>query len=306
MVVISTKKHAYLIMVHKNTYVLEKLLSQLDYEYNDIYIHIDKKCQNFDWNRYSKLVKKSQLFEVKKRVDCTWGNYSLIQAELNLLSESYNRFNYHYYHLLSGQDLSLKSQHDIHNFFDENYGKIFMTSRNIQKNPKNNFDFTNSIYCRASVKRIFLERSKINNYFLKKFLGLLDRIFALFQIKYLKRDLVESKKIQLAFGANWFSIPDTVVKCILDNQSKIFLYFKDAFCPDELFIQTILKENDIKVENNNLRLVDWSRGNNAHPHVWRSGDLNQLLSSDKLFARKFDENIDKKIIDELYNRVSIE
>ena len=50
------KKHAYLIMAHDNFYILEKLIQLIDYDLNDIYIHIDKKAKNFNFNYFRNLV----------------------------------------------------------------------------------------------------------------------------------------------------------------------------------------------------------------------------------------------------------
>ena len=44
------KKHAILIMVHKNNYVLEKNPELLDSPFLDIYIHVDKKCHDFKFD----------------------------------------------------------------------------------------------------------------------------------------------------------------------------------------------------------------------------------------------------------------
>ena len=54
------EKHAYLIIAHNNFYILEKLLRLLDDERNDIYIHIDKKVNNFDFDYFGDLCKKSK------------------------------------------------------------------------------------------------------------------------------------------------------------------------------------------------------------------------------------------------------
>ncbi|MGF0070452.1 beta-1,6-N-acetylglucosaminyltransferase, partial [Streptococcus orisratti] len=150
-------KHAYLVMVHKNSYVLETLLKQLDFENNDIYIHVDAKCVDFDWDKYHQLVKKSKIFEVKNRISVFWGHYSQIEAELSLLSAAYNNGHYHFYHLLSGQDLCLKNQEEIHKFFRRNSGKVFVNSINVSTDTNYNFNFSNRIYGRVSVKRIFVK-----------------------------------------------------------------------------------------------------------------------------------------------------
>ena len=45
-----------------------------------------------------------------------------------------------------------------------------------------------------------------------------------------------------------------------------------------------------------MREVDWNRGD---PYVWRIDDFDTLMSSEKLFARKFDEKVDNEIINKL-------
>ena len=52
------KKHAYLIMAHNQPQILKKLLTLLDHEQNDIYIHVDKKMKKFDIREYEELLKK--------------------------------------------------------------------------------------------------------------------------------------------------------------------------------------------------------------------------------------------------------
>ena len=290
-------KHAYLIMAHKNSYVLEKLLQLLDYEDNDIYIHVDAKCTNFNWEKYRNLIQRGQLFGTSKQINVMWGEFTQIEAELLLLRDAYSHGEYQYYHLLSGQDLPLKSQQKIHDFFDEHDGQAFVTSHLVNKK------IDRILYERASVKRIFVQRHN-HKLFLRYLQGLCDRIYLIFQEKVLQRDYVQSKGIKLAFGANWFSLPEIAVKCILDNQQKIRYYFKYSVCADELFVQSILKECGIKVKDNNLRLIDWKRGSGAHPYVWRIDDYEQLISSDELFARKFDENVDYEIINKAAEYVS--
>ena len=56
------EKHAYLIVAHNNFYILERLVKLLDYEFNDIYIHIDKKVKDFRFNYFKNIVTKSKIF----------------------------------------------------------------------------------------------------------------------------------------------------------------------------------------------------------------------------------------------------
>lgn len=59
------------------------------------------------------------------------GGVTQIQAELGLLACATDRRKYAYYHLLSGMDLPLKSQTDIHSFSESNSGKKARDWRNL-------------------------------------------------------------------------------------------------------------------------------------------------------------------------------
>ena len=51
------KKHAFLIMAHNQFDLLEMLIKLLDDPRNDIYLHIDQKVEDFDFQRFSKLTR---------------------------------------------------------------------------------------------------------------------------------------------------------------------------------------------------------------------------------------------------------
>ena len=55
-------KQAFLIMYHNDYYILERLLKQIDSENFDIYLHVDKKVKNFDFEYTKKILKKSKIY----------------------------------------------------------------------------------------------------------------------------------------------------------------------------------------------------------------------------------------------------
>ncbi len=81
---------------------------------------------------------------------------------------------------------------------------------------------------------------------------------------------------------------------------------KNSWLIDEIFIQSTIVKNE-KFQNRlaltNKRKIKWLGEKAAHPYTWRETDFNELINSKAFFARKFDENIDKKIIDKIYNVV---
>lgn len=54
-------KFAYMIMAHKNPIQLSILLKLLDYEENDIYLHIDKKSVDINTSSIGYEVKKAHI-----------------------------------------------------------------------------------------------------------------------------------------------------------------------------------------------------------------------------------------------------
>lgn len=66
-------KHAYLIMTHGNFKILEKQLRLLDGKGNDIFIHVDKKVKDFDFNYFSGICQVACVQFVKKRINVKWG-----------------------------------------------------------------------------------------------------------------------------------------------------------------------------------------------------------------------------------------
>lgn len=290
-------KHAYLIMAHNEFDILEKLLLLLDDSRNDIYIHIDLKVKNFNFKYYKDLINKSKV-EFIKRQNVRWGHISQIQCELSLLKSSING-NYKYYHLISGVDLPIKTQDEIHKFFDDNNGLEFIhfCTEDESENIKDRVLNYNFMRFHRSNKVVRLIGEKTNN-LLKKL-----------QYKINFQRSWESN-IKICFGSNWFSITNDLVQYILMKEEWINKYFKYSSCADEVFLQTLVYNSQFR---NNifmkeytgdykacLREVDFKRGN---PYVYKIEDFNKLIDSDKLFARKFSSKIDNKIIDEIFKYI---
>lgn len=95
------------------------------------------------------------------------------------------------------------------------------------------------------------------------------------------------------------------VAILLYNKNNILKFTKFSHCADEVYKQTFLaSHSELSIINNDLRLIDWSRSvNGCNPHIFTSEDRDMLINSDKLFARKFDVNTDRAIIDELYQYI---
>lgn len=82
------KKDAYLIIAHKQWNLLRELIHSLDFELNDIYVHIDKKSP-FDMGELKDCTKKSKVHFFQK-YDVQWGTESQVDVEMLLFQEAYS------------------------------------------------------------------------------------------------------------------------------------------------------------------------------------------------------------------------
>lgn len=88
---------------------------------------------------------------------------------------------------------------------------------------------------------------------------------------------------------------------MLQKEREILKLTRLSLCADEVYKQTFLSEHGLEICNDDLRLVDWSRSlNGNNPHIFDSDDWDMLISSEKLFARKFSVDVDRDIIDKVF------
>lgn len=138
-------KHAYLIMAHHRMDLLQSLVSALDHENNDLYIHIDKKC-----NEQTRIISKKSKVYFLERMDVRWAGYSQVECEYRLLELALSSDEqYQYLHLLTGASFPIKNNQYIFDFFNEHYGKQFI-------GYDNNLDYSS----RAKYRFLFNELGK--------------------------------------------------------------------------------------------------------------------------------------------------
>ena len=117
--------HAYLIEAHKDDLCFRTLLSLLDHDDNMLFIHMDIKNSSYVHTEIEDLLRNAKVVHVPRR-DVLWGGYSQIEVELLLLEEAVKRGPFQFYHLLSGQDLPIKTHEEILSFFDRHAGEEFV------------------------------------------------------------------------------------------------------------------------------------------------------------------------------------
>lgn len=288
------RRHAYLILVHKNFGQFRKLLSLLDDPRNDIFVHVDGKA-SFNPDKWKNACSFSRLVFIEPRKKVYWGGVNSMRCELALLKEAVAYGPYSYYHLLSGMDLPLKDQDTVHAFFEKHDGKEFIDF----------WEMDGDIYERVRYYTLFPEGERN---FLSHFV---NGLFKDIQ-KAAGRGI--NKDVDFHFSSVWFSITDPLARYIISKEDWLEKVFSHTSNCDELFLATVVWNSPFRqnlyccevaknhaVNMSNMRFIDWSRGSSCrHPWTFRLEDWNLLMSVPHFWARKFDEGVDSDIIDKIY------
>lgn len=282
----SGNKHAFLIMAHKDDATFRTLLRLLDDARNDIFVHMDAKNASWDESLLGSLVKKAGCFAIP-RISVTWGGYSLVDCELRLLEAATARGHYSFYHLLSGQDLPLKGQNGVHDFFDAHKGVEFV---GFEGHPT------------ACEERAYGHRlwARFGHDRSQKALLRLDGLWSKAEHALARRKF----DFEFQKGDQWFSIGDECARYVLSRKDWIEETFRYTFAADEIFLQTVLWNSPFRSSFYRpkgedrwaaiQRYIDWNRGN---PHCFTYDDVELLRDSPLMFARKFDCEKDARVIE---------
>lgn len=288
-------KHAYLIMAHNEFTILEKLIKMLDYENNDIYVHVDKKVKDFSQEHFLGMVQKAHLV-FTERISVFWGGVSQIETELLLLKVATKSY-HDYYHLLSGVDLPIKSHEYIEEFFENHKGTEFVGFDRVACAERS---FENR------VKYYHIVSNSIKHKIIRKIVSRINAASIRIQ-KLVKTNRIKKLDIYFMKGSCWFDITHDFACYIIEAMKKPNnRIYKFGVCVDEVFVQTILYNSEFLSKNSDftLRFIDWHR-HQSSPEILTMGDhWEQIISSDKLYARKFSTKVDCKIIDKVYERFS--
>lgn len=236
----------------------------------------------------------TNVFLVRPHLQTGWGRFSVVEAMLRALKLMYETLaSPDWFILLSGADYPIKparqilydlasSSHDVYIHYEQiNYNAY---ERDWQR-------LCFERYCVVKLWFPFLNRKFRFKQEVTLRYPLLTRFFLPF-----------SNKLRCFAGEHWFCANRKAAKYLIEFHStkpSLASHYRRVDIPEESYYQTILcNAPHLKVQNNNWRHLDWSKGG-AHPKTLMSEDLPKILASSAHFARKFDIDTDVRILNEL-------
>jgi hypothetical protein len=291
------KKHACLIVAHKDLHLLQQLISLLDDDRNDVYVQIDSAS-----SLHPEALRTAQSkLTILPRMRVYWGGLSLIQAELRLLRAA-SAGAYHYYHLLSGSDLPLVSPECLHERLEDSnleYVDIDPACESFARWKVGPYHF-------------LVETRPYRTSRTYRILGhALTKVQALVGI-----DRTRKSKMPYYHGSAFFSITHAFAEYVLRRERWVNARFRHTLIGEEVFMQTLLMRSPFQTslagrgshKTGNLRYIDWSRKDKNSPYTFRISDYRELKDASRqyLFARKFNRVVDHDIVDTIVNRIRAE
>jgi hypothetical protein len=287
----------YFILAHKNPHQIKDLITLLDDGKSLFFMHVDGKISLSAF----KCAESSNVIFIKNRIQCYWGDFSLLKATLNGMEAiaTYMKLNYdnHDYHfvLLSGEDLPLKSNAYINDFLKARSNTSFLHH---WKLPYKNW-WGGGFFRFESLFLFNPQKHKRShfwlNYIIKK-IGL-DFFFPINTIKKYFPDL------ELFGSSQWMIFSKEMVKRVIETSKNDPLFIKQfrfSFAPDETYFPTLINHyglaEDLIIENLNTNLAVFKHDANNASYL----SINEIQDNNKpftLFARKFDTEINADSIE---------
>lgn len=225
------------------------------------------------------------------------GGESQICAILDLMVEA-SKTKHDYYHFISGVDLPLKKHSEMLEFFERNKGKEF-----IGITP----EWTKRSAISERYELHWFLQDKIGK--TKGILYIMSRVITKLE-KIIKYKRKKYENIDFHGGPTWFSLTESAIKYILDNEVWIKKRFRHTICCDEIYAQTIIgnskfKDNIYNLESNDsyaecLRYVEFDA---ESPFVLEIKDYEKIVHSGCIFARKFGTKSreQRELVDRVFN-----
>ena len=277
---------AILILAHTNPEQLLRLTAHLQPDF-DVFIHLDKAS--------TIRIETFQIFHratVFKKFRARWGSVAIVHTMLELLGRASAAGPYDRYVFISGLDVPLMSNQKIAEHFsthqDTDFVDIqqFVEGEELRLTRLTRFHFFSRRTSDGAPAQLRGAASRF-----------IDQVLR-------KAGVRRTNSYDFRWGSQWMDLSRTTAESILrfvETDRRFLRRFRFTFCPDEFFFQTAMQHLEItyREQAKPARFIDWDTGP-EHPRILRTEDLDRIVASGMLFARKCDSRVDRALVDRLF------
>ena len=278
-------KHAFMIGAFQNPEYLKKLVTSLESESSNIYIHINKRNERefIDFSEWCKLKNNVHFYcEVK----INWGGHSMMQSQLFLMKEALKDPQNEVFHFITGQDMLVRPIEELINYCQQ--------------------DKRNFIHYEKFPAKGGIDWSRYDYFWTFEFINYRSGLLAKIIVKglVLAQKLLHIKRKRPDFeypmyGSSWWSLRRDAVRTIVDYccNEKNWRIIKYSCAPDEFYYQSILYNSPLRdsMAGFNLTYLEWDGG--TGPKILTEKDFDKIKASNLFFARKVIPGKSDKLIE---------
>lgn len=288
-----THKIAYMISAYTLPDSLINLINALNCHDVDFYIHIDKKVDDYVFKKNLEDYLNVNFLPDKMRVKITWGGYSQVQMQYNMIKTVMNS-GYKYVRIvnLTGTDYpTMPNETIIKTFLDSSkefiIGFRFRGQENVDKgSPKN-----------MKNKVLYMYFNDCSSRLIRLLGGKIKRYRNYDNIGY-----------DFYFGSEYWGLTSDILEELIEdyeNDTKLSKCLRYAFAPSEIWIHTlffnsIFKSKGIVYGNiyeglSELSPLEYFEYGNC-VKVLTKDDFEKIMQSGKMFIRKVDLEKSRELI----------
>ena len=294
-------KLGVIVLAHRGPTQVAQLLAAVGEDPRTrIYLHVDKRADRSSFAREFSGVRADNLVHLPRRA-AYWGGIELVDAIIDWVAGAVAD-GCDYSILLSGQDFPLRPMKEIVDFFDSEPSRSYvkyweLPTRRWRLGGRDRTDFyTYTMFGRRET--CFPRGEDIS--FLNSKGRALNQLLRLRSRRKGPRKFPDYAR---PFGGwVWWNLSGSAMRYVLaflERHPDYRLYHEHTLSADEVFFHSILLGSDFaerhEIVNDDLRYAIWEDGE-SHPRILTEDDLAPMLESSKLFARKFDSNIDNRVL----------
>lgn len=287
---------AYIISAYKLPALLVRLVRRLDVPGTTFLIHVDAKTPDSVYREMAEPLAAMPNVRFLPRHVCYWADFGHVRATLKGLRELIAwGAPFDQVALLTGQDYPLKSNEEIAATLAGAGDRVFMRC----------FPLPSDHWTDGGMDRIENRHFRIR-----------ERLVAFPGVPFgsqaanaawtrLCRTLHLYRRLPPGFqpygGSSYWCMPAECARYVdtfARTNDRFVRFFEHVYVPDEIFFNTIVMNSPFRdrVTGDDLRYYAW-RASADNPEILTSRDLDVLLTSGKLFARKFDPGVDAAVLD---------
>ena len=298
-------KIVYLIRAHRGPAQLARLIGALRHEGVRFFVHIDRKV---DEAPFREALSAPDVTFVANRIVANWGGYSLVRATLSGLRQIFadTKDEPDRICLLSGQDYPLISNAGIVDYFERHADTEFISYARMptpfwepivmRRIERYNFYDWQPLVWPANKSRRITQRMTLRLRLFTKLVHIL-----------LPRPVFPGG-YQPYGGSAWWCLTGPMARRLLElteRNPRLGRFFNYVLHAEEMYFQTLLLNSDVDpgrlrgewpfdTLGNYLWFEAWER---YSPRTLVAADIDTLIASNKMFARKFDLDRDGRIFD---------